>query len=383
MKIVITVSTYFPQKDGVSVVTTYLAEGLAKKGHEVMVYTAFRESKLSDELHNKVIIKRIEATTVHAIHKGNKAEYLSKLMHEVESADVLINVCTQCALTDWILPYVKDIKCKKILYMHGMVDFKFHKYNFDSLSALYSKIYNIIRWKLYYTLNCINFKSYDYIVQLHNKDTAYRYFEKRGFCNQLVIGNAVEDAFFETCKKSDLTKKMILNVNNFFAVKNQAMGLKVFYQLDIADQYQFVFIGSEKNKYYDYLVKLKEKYDGLFGFRDVIFLTGVDRKQIPQYIKSAVLYVMTSKSEIYPVSLLEAAACGTPIISTDVGIVKHFPFCKIVKNEKQLVEAMRAILLSGDLQKFYSMEGSSYAQKYFHVNQKVDLLEKLCKQGEE
>ena len=39
MKIVFTTHTYWPRKDGVQYVTQYLAEGLAKDGHEVIVFT--------------------------------------------------------------------------------------------------------------------------------------------------------------------------------------------------------------------------------------------------------------------------------------------------------------------------------------------------------
>ena len=39
MKIVFTTHTYYPEKNGVQVVTEYLAEGLAKKGHEVHIIT--------------------------------------------------------------------------------------------------------------------------------------------------------------------------------------------------------------------------------------------------------------------------------------------------------------------------------------------------------
>ena len=39
MKIVFTVHTYYPNKDGVQYVTQYLAEGLAKLGHDITVIT--------------------------------------------------------------------------------------------------------------------------------------------------------------------------------------------------------------------------------------------------------------------------------------------------------------------------------------------------------
>ena len=39
MKIVVTVHTYWPARNGVQYVTQYLCEGLAAKGHDVTVIT--------------------------------------------------------------------------------------------------------------------------------------------------------------------------------------------------------------------------------------------------------------------------------------------------------------------------------------------------------
>ena len=39
MKILFAVHSYYPEKDGVTIVTRYLAEGLANRGHYIAVVT--------------------------------------------------------------------------------------------------------------------------------------------------------------------------------------------------------------------------------------------------------------------------------------------------------------------------------------------------------
>ena len=48
MKILITVSTYYPKNDGVQNVTQYLAEGLCKLGNDVTVITSNRGEKIKE-----------------------------------------------------------------------------------------------------------------------------------------------------------------------------------------------------------------------------------------------------------------------------------------------------------------------------------------------
>ena len=75
MKIVITTATYYPKTDGVQQVTQYQAEGLAKKGHEVIVITSEEEGLKEYEIYNNVEIYRINAHNFYYWHKGNKKEF--------------------------------------------------------------------------------------------------------------------------------------------------------------------------------------------------------------------------------------------------------------------------------------------------------------------
>ena len=72
MKIIFTVHTYYPNSDGVQYVTQYLAEGLAKKGHEVTVLTVNSE-RTKEYKHNGVNVVSIFFKTKCSFpYKGNE-----------------------------------------------------------------------------------------------------------------------------------------------------------------------------------------------------------------------------------------------------------------------------------------------------------------------
>jgi glycosyltransferase involved in cell wall biosynthesis len=62
---------------------------------------------------------------------------------------------------------------------------------------------------------------------------------------------------------------------------------------------------------------------------DVTFMEPVSHKEIPQVINSANVLALCSSYEGMPTVVLEALACGIPVVSTDVGDVS-----KVVKNGK-------------------------------------------------
>lgn len=377
MKIIFTVNTYYPLKDGVQAVTQYLAEGLAKK-HDVIVITGRHGLEKSEDSHKGVNIRRIEAYTKHTIHKGNKKEYLQVLFNEIKSADVLISVCTQTPLTDWVLSKIDDVKCTKILYMHGMIDFKYKPSDFSSISKIISKLWNNIRWKLYYSYYENRFRAYDVISQLHKYDDAYLYFSKKEFNNLAVIENAADDEFFHEVQKDKLSlpKRYILCVNNYIERKNQELCLNAFYKAESND-YEMIFIGSSKTSYYDRLIDIDNKLRKQYGVKKVKFLTDVPRSHIPAYVKNSQIYIIGSKWEAYPISIIEAMASGVPFISTDVGVVKHLPGGIIVRSEDEMVTAINRLISDVKYAKELGTTGFLYAEENFKISKKVTQLEQI------
>lgn len=380
MKILITVSTYYPKKDGVQKVTQYLAEGLVNKGHDVTVITSNKDEKVYSEIHNGVNIKRINLYTKFGFYFGNKKEYIKLIDEEAKKCDVMINVCTQNAFTDIILKKIGMFKCKKILYMHGMFDFHFHKIDFTSIASTVNKLWKEIRWGIYYKLNGKYFKKYDAITQLHEKDYGNEFFKRKYGINSIIIENAADNDFFEKKTLKDFKKpfdKYLIYVANYNDGKNQKLAITEFLKSNIENEIGLVLIGSQKNKYYDELKKLiikeRKKYNLSDDEKPIKLLYEIDRNLISSYVSNAYLYIMTSKSEKYPISIVESMAAGIPYISTDVGIVKYF-FGGVVSNKNDICYWIERLVKNENIRNQLSNVCENYAKNIFRIDDKVELL---------
>lgn len=384
MNVLITVNSYYPLSDGVQSVTEYLAEGIVRDGYEVTVITASHGIKEKEVIHNGVRVIRVDVSVKHAVYYGEKCTYISLVKKYCKQVDVMVNVCTQNPMTDLLLPELKKIKCKKILYMHGMYDFRWFPKDIKSVNSLAHKVWNDLRWNLLYTLRKDAFIQYDRIIQIHHSEYGVQYMKKKYGIDCEILENAADNMFFDasfTKRISELPQKYFIYVANYFQPKNHEFVMKAFYNLNLKN-YSLVLIGNKKTDYYNKLLRIKDHLEQEFGHRDVRLLVGIDRNKIPAYVANAELYLMGSEVEKYPVSIIEAMACGTPFISTDVGCVKYLPGGVIIKNEEEMSNKIVQLLEDGTIEKIRK-EGKEYAQKNLRIEVKVKqfehILENLCK----
>lgn len=372
MNILFTVNTYYPLKDGVQSVTGYLAEGLAQKGHDVTVVTP-KYNACDEEIHNGVQIIRVNIYTKHAFYLGEKEKYIQLILAVSEKADVMINVCTQNPTTDLLMPVLDSIKCKKILYMHGMHNSRWHMNVLNSLSDIGHKVWNNIRWGLYYKTSGRYFKKYDRVIQLHRFDDAYAFFSDRYGIYSDVIENAAEPAFFEPAEKSSYA----IFVANYMNRKNQEFVLKAFYQAHLKKTYGLKLIGSDANAYYEYLCALNDKLTKQYGKKDVEILYGVSRDDTIELIKHASLYLLGSKWEAFPISIVEAMAAGIPYISTDVGIVRYLPGGVVVHKTDEMAYWMEQMCDHRSMAEKLGESGKKYAEEQLSTDVKINQLLEL------
>ena len=375
MKIVITVNTYYPLKDGVQFVTQYHAENLVKRGHNVTVLTT-NHGNNRKEVHNGVKIFRFNVVNKHTFYSGEKKEYLESLKNELKNADVLINVCTQHPLTDWCFSIFDSINCKKILYMHGMYDKTFSSRTISNISDLGHKIWNNIRWGIYYKRNKNIFNKYDKVIQLHKFDTGYIYFKEKYNIESSIIENAVDDSFFDFSKERE---KYAISVANYMPRKNQEFLLKSFYKSNVEKDFKLILIGSKDNAYYHKIVLLKDKLEKEFGHKNVEILYDIERSETIKLIKNASIYLLGSKWEAFPISIIEAMAARIPFISTDVGIVKYLPGGVIVKTEEEMAYWIETLSSDKKLCECIGSAGNQYAINHMMIEKKVNDLEAIIK----
>lgn len=385
MNILFTVATYYPKKDGVAVVTTYLAEGLVKKGFNVSVITSDQGSLESEEIINGVKVIRVKLYSKYGLYFGRKKEYKNLIDKMATKCDVLINVNTQQAFTDLIINNLKNYKCKKILYLHSIFDFRFHTVDFLSINSFFVKIIKWFRWKIHYLVNGRKYKNYDQVIQLHEKDIGTTYFKKKFNIESIVIENAADDAFFDKKKNDKFHKpydRYIINVSNYNKRKNQKLAIDEFLKSKIDKRIGLVLIGSKKNNYYDYLEKYIEKKKKKLNInrddKPILMLYDIERNKIPSYVSNSYLYLMTSTWEAFPISLVESMACGIPFISTDVGIVKYL-FGGIVSKKNDLHYWIEKLFDNKDVRDDIGRIGYNYASKKLKKENKINELSEIIK----
>lgn len=373
MKIIFTVNTYYPNRDGVQFVTAYLAEGLAKRGHSVELLTYAVAGAPQEETVNGVSVKRFNVRTEHMRHIGDKKGYLEYILSRQNDVDVIINVGTQSALTDWLLPVIKKLPVPAVLHIHSIWDFKIHKTDKSSAFALAAKLAGNIRWAYYFLRYSNAFKSYSKVLQLHSDDYSVRNFKKWYGIDSVILENAVEDSFFEPCPK----EKYIVNVSNYMPMKNQRKLIEVFAKSGLPEPWKLVLIGSKEN---DYCRSLKKYAKELFGDtweHRVNILTGISRAETVNIVKGGSIFVSASLREAYPISTLEAMAAGLPFLSYDVGIVSRLPGGIVIDSDDEYSAALRELAVDNEKAEKLGSLGRAFADKHCRIDKKVTELESI------
>ena len=340
---------------GVQNITEYYAEGLSALGNDVTVVTGIHKTLKQYETYKNVRIIRHNIYTKRGKYYGDIKGYIDLIYELSNNADILINVCTQTATTDCILKKLKNIKCKKVLYMHGMADFRFPRIPLVKLYDVKRWLFNIIRWKPQYAIWKKYIVNYDMIIHLHKEDQSYKYTKLCGVDNNIVLENGAD---FD-CEVDKNTEKLYwLCLSNYSYDKNQELVLKAY--LKSNTKLDMMFIGTCEN---EYLKKLKKMIENNNSNKNVHFRYNLTREETIRALKNSYGLITGSKVEKYPVVISEAMKCGIPFISTDTGIVRYLPGGLIANNQKAIINAMDKLENDKEFRKEKVIEANMYAQQ--------------------
>jgi glycosyltransferase involved in cell wall biosynthesis len=137
-----------------------------------------------------------------------------------------------------------------------------------------------------------------------------------------VAPNSVEDRYqpvsdFKALerikKKYEITKEYIFNLGNLKPHKNISGLLKAYSQLssNLKDKYQLVIVGK-KERYFNALANLAKELQ-----LDTLFIDYVQDPDLPALLSSAEFLVFPSFYEGFGIPVLEAMACGCPVVSSN------------------------------------------------------------------
>ena len=118
-----------------------------------------------------------------------------------------------------------------------------------------------------------------------------------------------------------------------------------------------------------YRTALEKKVDEL-NLRDIVFFTGMlNEKDLPRFLQSLDIYIHASLGETMSTAIMQAMACGLPIIASDVDGINNMitdnktGLLVSVKNEEKLADAIYNLACNTVLQKTLAANALQYAKE--------------------
>ena len=375
--LLLTTDDYYPRTGGVPAVSRYLCEGLAQKGYTVV--TIKYDSLPAKESFNGVDIVRFEIhTTRLKFISGEITEFKNYIQQA--NVDILINECPEALTSRCLYPILVDLKdVIKILHVHGFGGlFQYPlKINFSG------RMLKAFKYRLFYFVYLRKYLSlYDLCLCLSEVDSSKTTLEK--YAQRVkILRNAVDDIFFETSNRENpllkyaqpTNKRYCLSIANYFPYKNQKGILLEFYK-SVNDDISIIFIGKGSSRYFAELIAYNLELEKTYGKKDVFFLSGVAREDIPDILSNATLYLVGSFFEEFSISIIEAMAKGVPFVSTNVGNTRLLPGGVVVESISQMHKSIDLLLNNAELYKECSYRGRAYAMQNCRTEYAVDQLEK-------
>ena len=108
-------------------------------------------------------------------------------------------------------------------------------------------------------------------------------------------------------------------------------------------------------------------------------MTNVPREKLINLVKNARMFLMSSNSEVFPISICEAMASGIPFISTDVGITRYLPGGVLVSSVLEMAYWIDLFNNNNGVREEIGESGYQYAISNLRIDDKINELDELLK----
>lgn len=160
--------------------------------------------------------------------------------------------------------------------------------------------------------------------------------------NYVPVPNVVNTKLFFPIDKKE-KQYTIVHVSNMKNTSKNISGmLRVAKQLETEiGSFTWKFIGGTSDQFKPLIEQLN------FKQATIQFVNHISQKELAHHLQTAHLYVSFSNYETFGITMTEAISCGTPLISTNTGVLSELnseSFFKIisVKNEHALLKELLA-----------------------------------------
>lgn len=216
---------------------------------------------------------------------------------------------------------IPDIVHSHYLYNHPLAVLIGKKYNIPTILTEHWSVLNFAH--IPFSVKFIALKTYPYAsavvaVSESLRNSIYRI----SSVDSVVINNMVDVDYFSDRKISlpkDEDKFIFISVGSLVPVKNYKLLIESFVDAGFSKDVYLYIVGYGID--YDNLLSIIKKYN---IENRVLLLGKKNRNEIRNLLLAADVFVLSSNSETFGVVLIEAMACGLPVISTKCGGPEEF-----------------------------------------------------------
>ena len=389
LSVLVAAFTFPPNKDGVAVASSSMVQTFLDKGWNVEVATEPSSSARNslNFMGPKIYEFRITGTPYFKDpFRGEITKYRSFLLQG--DWDVIIFQAYWWPLY-LALPILNQIKSKKVLVSHG------HSGIHISLAPVFP--YGLFYYfsTIYQTFKMLSWlNSFSRIVFLSNRCDTQNFFDhyvaklcKHPHINVIPNGVNTSQAFlpsgFSFRHKHNIPASCIffLCVANFCPVKDQGFAARAFRLAAIRNSF-LIFIGSEFNECSRKLQSEDAKFARSSSTSTILWLEKVPRDETLSAFSECDCFVLSSKREAQPISLLEAMSFSRPWIARDSGCISEMPGGIVAYNTPAMAEAMRRLAKDSEQRADLGRSGFTATQEVYNKDKTafawIKLIEGLC-----
>ena len=177
-------------------------------------------------------------------------------------------------------------------------------------------------------------------------------------------------------RKYGIRKKFILTVGPLGTRKNHDRLIDAYSILPkyIREDYQLIITGEKKGTYNNLLKKASKTCLA----DDIVFTGFIPEKEMPMVINAASLFVFPSLYEGFGIPLLEAMACGTPLLASNVSSIPEVVGSAALLfdpyNINEMASVIDRVLTNKDLRQKLVQRGFERIKKYSWENTAKEIL---------
>jgi len=352
------ISTAFPPEEGIGNYVYGLSQQLIRKGHQVTLFTRGSFPKVQKESIDGITVIKAPFFPLYPLYVHLHEVMLNSVFQKMEDEFDLVHIHSPlCPMVKTSLPIVATI------HTPMMVDTQMR---YDEAGDVHSKIEHLMGRTVSYHFEQ---KLIDHAQKITTVSHSVREeLESYGLEKESidVIGNGVDEKLFVPSGERSETPMILYTgrIDYRKGLYDLIDSSRIICQMH--PDVKFVITGKGH-----LLEKLQSKVDSL-GLRDHFDFVGfVSKSDLIRLYQQATLYVLPSHYEGLPTVLLEAMACGAPVVATAVSgnldVIEDGVNGLLVpsKQPRKIAEAVHSILEDQSLQNQLSaMARKTIEQKF-------------------